>query len=307
MQEYSVLGEHTTPIYHTEQFFKKNSHQVVYSYIHGYKPDDFPLLLHQHDFYEINLVIEGKGTHYFNEQAINTRIGDLFIIPPNVKHGYTNDHDLKIFHSLLSPAFFNFYPSLKSLNGYKALFDIEPSFRSTIQHNFLHLSRTQREDTLNDIQSCLKYSQHNLYDFNIQSAIIFQMLCKYCKYYTSIAVSPDPHRTQKTYTAMVIYAMEYIQKHFAENITIDKIAHELFVSKTTFQRYFKQVANISPINYLTQQRINASKDMLISTNRSISYIAIECGFFDSSHFVRTFKNSEGITPAEFRKKIYIQP
>lgn len=101
---------------------------------------------------------------------------------------------------------------------------------------------------------------------------------------------------------MMIYAMEYIQKNFANNITIDKIAKELFMSKTTFQRYFKQVANISPINYLTQQRINASKDMLTSTNKSIAGIAVTCGFFDASHFIRNFKQNEGISPTEYRKK-----
>jgi AraC family L-rhamnose operon regulatory protein RhaS len=301
MQDYLSLGEHKTPIYHSEQFFKKNSHQVVFSYIHGYREDDFPLLLHQHDFYEINLVIDGRGTHYFNKQKLSTCTGDLFIIPPHIKHGYTNEHNLKIFHSLLSPDFFKVYPMLKSLNGYKSLFDIEPSLRSTDIHNFLHLSRQQREEALNDIQACLNYSQNNMHDFNIQSAIIFQMLCKYCKYYTYFATPSNNHLTEEKYTALTIYAMEYIQKHFAENITIDKIASELFVSKSTLQRYFKQVANISPIRYLMQQRLNASKDMLVSTNKSISFIAVECGFFDTSHFIRTFKQYEGVSPTDYRK------
>lgn len=303
MQEYLPLGEHKTPIYHSEQFFKKSSQQVVFSYIHGYNDDDFPLLLHQHDFYEINLVIDGKGTHYFNKQTLNTCTGDLFIIPPHIKHGYTNEHNLKIFHTLLSPAFFKVYPMLKSLNGYKSLFDIEPSLRSTNINNFLHLSRQQSEEALNDIHACLNYSQNDMYDFNIQSAIIFQMLCKYCKYYTNFATPSSNYPTEKKYTAMIIYAMEYIQKYFAENITIDKIANELFVSKTTLQRYFKQVANTSPMRYLLQQRINASKDMLISTNKPISFIAVECGFFDTSHFIRTFKQHQGLSPTEFRKTL----
>ena len=302
MQENLQLGQHTTPIYHTNQFFDKTSQKVVHCYIHGHKTDDFPLLLHQHDFYEINLIIEGRGTHYFNSQTINTRTGDLFIIPPHSKHGYTNENDLKIFHALLSPSFFKFYPTLEKLNGFKALFDIEPSFRSNMQHNFLHLSRPQREEAHNDIHNCLHYSYYTMYDYNIQSSIIFQMLCKYCKYYTTFAIPQNNPRSEKTYTTMIIFAMEYIQKHFAENITIEKIANELFVSKTTLQRYFKKVAHTSPINYLAQQRLNASKDMLISTNKAISFIATACGFFDASHFVRVFKQNEGISPTDYRKK-----
>ena len=302
MQKTSPLGTHTTPVYHKEQFFEKNSKKIVHSYIHGDKHDDFPLLLHQHDFYEINLVIEGRGVHYFNDQTINTRTGDLFIIPPHITHGYTNEHDLKIFHSLLSPSFFTFYPTLEALTGFKSLFDIEPSLRSAVQYNFLHLSRSQREEIFNDVHTCLNYSFYNIFDFNIQSSIIFQMICKFCKYYTNFTIEPNNHRTEKNYINMMIYAMEYIQKNFANNITIDKIAKELFMSKTTFQRYFKQVANISPINYLTQQRINASKDMLTSTNKSIAGIAVTCGFFDASHFIRNFKQNEGISPTEYRKK-----
>ena len=88
--------------------------------------------MHSHNFYEINIVIEGTGTHYIENNSFPTQTGDVFVIPPNLSHGYSEDNGrkLKILHILLSSRFMlDFAYILKGINGYSLLFNIEPQLR----------------------------------------------------------------------------------------------------------------------------------------------------------------------------------
>lgn len=57
-----------------------------------------------------------------------------------------------------------------------------------------------------------------------------------------------------------------------------------------------------PVEYLILTRINAARDLLETTDRTISDIAQEVGFYDHSHFVRHFKHIRGCTPNQYRKQ-----
>ena len=57
---------------------------------------------------------------------------------------------------------------------------------------------------------------------------------------------------------------------------------------------------MSPSDYMTSVRINAAKTLLATTDRRISDIAADTGFFDHSHFIRTFRRVVGVPPARYR-------
>lgn len=94
--------------FYTNQFIFKD--YPKYFICNAYFHDDaqlFPILMHNHSFYEINIVTSGSGWHYIENQCIKAKLGSVFVIPPNVRHGYyTEDpHSFKIFHILLSSYF----------------------------------------------------------------------------------------------------------------------------------------------------------------------------------------------------------
>ena len=96
-------------------------------------------------------------------------------------------------------------------------------------------------------------------------------------------------------------AIVYLNEHYSENITVEKLADVAHYSAAQFRRLFRELAQMSPSDYVTMVRVNAAKTLLATTDRRISDIAADTGFFDHSHFIRTFSRVVGLTPAKYRK------
>ena len=93
--------------------------------------------------------------------------------------------------------------------------------------------------------------------------------------------------------------IEYINEHLYENIKIQDIADNFFLSEDYAAKIFKQYTN-SPIgNYITIQRITKAKQLLREGN-SVSETQALTGYSSYEHFFRTFKKTTGMTPKEYR-------
>lgn len=95
-------------------------------------------------------------------------------------------------------------------------------------------------------------------------------------------------------------ALEYMNAHLNENVSLATISEELGISQYYFCRLFKQSTGMTPHAYWIQQRVNRSKQLLKQRELTINDIAIECGFANPSHFAKHFRNHTGISPKEFR-------
>ena len=95
-------------------------------------------------------------------------------------------------------------------------------------------------------------------------------------------------------------AIEYIQTHLGENLSLSAIADELGMSQYYFCRLFKQSIGLPPHQYLIQQRIERAKQLLKQPELTVTAVALECGFTNQSHFAKHFRQRTGITPKQFR-------
>lgn len=98
--------------------------------------------------------------------------------------------------------------------------------------------------------------------------------------------------------------IEYIQDHYGEEITVDGIAGSAMVSESECLRCFKGMLGTTPIQYVKQFRIQKAEDLLRTTNRKVEDIAAECGFPDTSYFIKTFRQAKGVTPNRFRTETF---
>ena len=90
--------------------------------------------------------------------------------------------------------------------------------------------------------------------------------------------------------------------HYNEELTVQYLSNLVYVSPQYLSRLFKQFFGCSVYKYLTNYRINKSKEyLLIEPKIEIQHIAQLVGFFDTSHFIAMFKKNTGITPLDFRK------
>ncbi len=95
-------------------------------------------------------------------------------------------------------------------------------------------------------------------------------------------------------------ALEYINSHLSENVSLAAISEELGMSQYYFCRLFKQSTGATPHAYLISQRVERSKQLLKQRELTINVIAIECGFANPSHFAKHFKKHTGLSPKQFR-------
>jgi AraC family transcriptional regulator len=95
-------------------------------------------------------------------------------------------------------------------------------------------------------------------------------------------------------------AIEYINAHLSEDISLVALAIELGVSQYYLCQSFKKSMGMTPHKYLIQQRVERSQQLLKHPDLSILEIAIACGFANSSHFAKCFRQQLGISPTQFR-------
>ena len=100
----------------------------------------------------------------------------------------------------------------------------------------------------------------------------------------------------------IVKIMSYIKDNFSQNISVVEMAEICCLSVSAFERKFKKYFKITPTAYILKFRINQVCRNLAYTNKSISEIALDCGFCDHSYMTRQFKKVMKCSPTEFRSK-----
>lgn len=97
-------------------------------------------------------------------------------------------------------------------------------------------------------------------------------------------------------------AISYLHAHYAESISVERLAEESGYSVAQFRKLFARLVQMSPSTYLLKTRVNAAQTLLTTTEKLITDIAAETGFCDHSHFIKTFRKLTGLTPNAFRQR-----
>lgn len=95
-------------------------------------------------------------------------------------------------------------------------------------------------------------------------------------------------------------ALRYIADHYSEHLTIAQVSDYVQLSSGYFSTLFSHVVGVNFREYLCNIRIEASKQLLLSTDYSLADIAVAVGFPDQSYYCKTFKKITGLTPGKFR-------
>lgn len=96
------------------------------------------------------------------------------------------------------------------------------------------------------------------------------------------------------------YVLQYIREHLTERIAVDTLSKKAYLSRNIFFRWFKEQFGITPLEYITRERIRLARQLLADEKNSIAQVSLQCGFSDVNYFVRAFKRSEGLTPGAYQ-------
>lgn len=268
-----------------------------------YHDDEFPLLMHKHDFYELNIIVEGSGRHYIKDKSFPVGPGDVFVIPPRVSHGYwLKDDKGSIFHLLIEQKMLQKYSSeLNGFDGYSILFETEPELRKHIASTtfFLKLNPLQLKDLtyqMDKLISLTRLSEHKIIFETYAIGLIYYLSALMEKQYNTA----DIVSAKKNYI-FIVNSTNYMKQHLSETFSLNDLAHIAMESRTCYIEKFKHLFKMTPFEYIRKLRINHAIELLSATTLSVAEIAQSCGFSDSAHLIKIFKEDTGLTPAKYRK------
>jgi PAS domain S-box-containing protein len=96
--------------------------------------------------------------------------------------------------------------------------------------------------------------------------------------------------------------MQHMDEHFREPISVPQLATLAHLSVSQFERRFKSLFQVTPLQYLIRLRLNKACQMLVTSTTKIIEVALQCGFYDHSHFIRQFTAAFGLSPTAYRQQ-----
>ncbi len=270
--------------------------------VSGFTERNYSYDMHYQEFFEINIILAGKGMHYVGDGRLGVSKGDVFIIPPHLRHGYVGCDGFDVYHLLLSPVFFEKYSSdLRLLPSFSAMFHAEPAMRGRYFADLhLKLSDSEIDALLPRLDLIDRHSRKKVpEDIIICRSLTMMLIAELCTKFDRARKSRRSEAPSGDEDFMQSIAL--IFEKYYEPLTIDLLAKTARMSRSSYLRRFKDFTGSSPGEYILQRRLEIAVNMLENSGASVTEIAEKTGFYDSPHFIRCFSKQYGRTPLEHRK------
>ena len=247
--------------------------------------EDWQSLPHTHQFSELFYVISGAGTFYIEDETIPVQPDDLIIINPHVEHTektLANNPMEYIVFGVEGLAFSFTEPDLHGTKGYSYY-----SYHSD-KKQFINFAQLMMHE-FHDKKPGFEQVCHGL----------LQVLLVYISRKQHLSVISDSSFQLSKECAL---AKRYIDVNYSRNITLDSLAAITHINKFYLAHSFTECIGQSPITYLTDRRLAACKELLISSNLSVAQVASSAGFSSQSYFSQIFRKKTGMTPRQYRSR-----
>ncbi|MFR8152425.1 MAG: AraC family transcriptional regulator [Romboutsia timonensis] len=259
---------------------------------------DIKFEYHHHDFSKIVILIDGDLTYYIEGKAYILKPWDILFVNKNEIHKPVVNPD-KYYERIviwLNPDFMAKYAQGNN--------DLLKCFEVAIKNNYnlLRLNMKSIEvikNLIQDIQSC-----NNSNEFGseiLKESLFVQLMVLMNRLFLNSDKNRDIEDIQ--YDKTIEGVLNYINSNLENDLSIDTIASEFFISKYYLMRKFKNQIGSSIHNYVVQKRLILARS-LISDGLSMSSVCSRCGFNDYSSFVRAFKKVYGVSPSNYNPTIH---
>jgi len=251
---------------------------------------------HWHEALEFDLVVSGTVTVATANQTCEFSPGEGFFVNSNVLAQMSGTPDAVMESHLFEPVFLGGHfrsvfetkymsPVLQDRKLELVCFRGQTPWQRTILQKLRHLTALQQEPD-SEFQTR-----------NTLSEIWLQLLAELRE--GEAANRPGVPRNQERLLSM----LAFIQTHYDEKLTLEDIAAAASVSKRECLRAFRAGIHRTPMEYLTDHRIDMAKKLLRTTDLPITHIALQTGWCSAAYFSKTFKEACGMTPFAYRKEL----
>ena len=127
------------------------------------------------------------------------------------------------------------------------------------------------------------------------------ILYQICKHYINQTVHQITSGRQRKVNSIIEKANQYIEDHYAEEISLEEVAKEVNLSSYYFSRFYKEEAGINFSDKLVNVRIDMAKELLKREDLSIKDVCYMVGYMEPNYFSKIFKKATGCTASEYKK------
>lgn len=248
---------------------------------------------HSHDFPELAYVLSGVGKYRIDDVIYDVKEGDLIAINPGVKHQalFTNPQNAttEFFVGFTDVKFIGLAPNMLPLPENSPIIPVKGELKQKIS------------------RICASMEAENSISWEgryfMQKTYLMQMILLLLKE----QIQPVEVKTGCAFESVnkkyvVEQMMNYFEEHYAEKISLDQIAENMYLSPFYISKIFKSETGNTPIHYLIKIRMERAFELLENGwEGSIQEVAVQVGYEDAYHFSKLFKKNFGVSPSQVKK------
>ena len=232
---------------------------------------------HSHKELSIGLIENGSSSVSCSEFRFEMNPGDLILIPPDSVHLCSPEKKDRFLFKMI-------YLDSAWLGS---VFDLAPEFLMPIKVKL-------KKQEINFIRNFLNNFQLKTDRMELETNLIFLLEEIF---FNIFKITPTFAENSKNLQPDSV--KKYLDENFIEELTLSDLEKISGQSRFSILRKFRSKYKLTPHAYIINKRIEIAKKMILE-NRSVARTAADSGFFDQSHFIKTFKKYVGMNPSEYK-------
>lgn len=239
--------------------------------------------LHWHDFFEIEFIVAGKGTHVINGKSYPVERGCVYMLSPTDLHEFNCDEGVEIYNIM-------FHERMLSD-------DLLQKITTEPNNLVFNLNETEFSEMITLYDSI---ESENSKDEKYKSVFLKNMLeCVLILFLRKANLSENLDYEKRN--NHIQKAVMYMQLHFKENPSLKKTADAVNLNPNYFSQKFKELTGKSYIAYLTDLKLSYAKKLLGSSVLSVTEVCFLSGFSSLSNFMKIFRQKYNMSPGQYSK------
>ncbi len=247
---------------------------------------------HFHSAVEVIISLKGAVRVLTEEEEWLLREGELIMIPSGIRHSFRMEENSERELLLYEP---NGVFTLKDFGAFRQML-AKPIVlqqghpcREEVRSLFFEIIAIHRSGTL--MRNMRNYS------------LLLKIYAILGEHYLMTSATPAEMNTlQRQMSGEDAFnrALDYLNKNYVDDVTLDSLAAYAGFSRYTLSRMFRQHTGFTFTQYLSQRRVEMAMDLLSGTKMPVTQVALQCGFNSIATFNRVFREVKGCTPTQYR-------
>jgi AraC-like DNA-binding protein len=255
----------------------------------------YPKRIKKNTFFELVYILAGTGTQCVNDNTLNYRPGDMFLMSPSDFHDFKIETTTEFFFLRFNDLYLKTNGIIKdNIQRLEYLLYSSKQVPGSLLRN--ETDKSLVEEMLNamireQINRDTCWDRLTLAMVNALIVIVARNIAKHL-----------PEQYEEDKEDKIINILQYIHANIYDPklIRVEHISKEFDISISYLGRYFKKHSGKTLQDYITNYKLKLIENRLLYSKMRISEIAEELGFADESHFNKFFRKQKGVNPSDFR-------